>query len=124
MVDLPKDILFAETAFRYPERVALRGYSTQVKIDEPQIALAARMINESKKPLLYVGGGTLNSDAAEELTAFARKTKIPVTTTLHGLSSFPENDPLSLGMLGMHGTWYANQAVQNCDLIIAVGRSV
>ena len=121
VVDLPKDILFAETAFRYPERVALRGYSTQVKVDEPQIALAARMINESKKPLLYVGGGTLNSDAADELTAFARKTKIPVTTTLHGLSSFPENDPLSLGMLGMHGTWYANQAVQNCDLIIAVG---
>jgi len=121
VVDLPKDILFAETTFRYPERVALRGYSTEVEVDEPQIALAARMINESQKPLLYVGGGTLNSDAAEELTAFAQKTKIPVTTTLHGLSSFPENDPLSLGMLGMHGTWYANQAVQNCDLIIAVG---
>ncbi|MBX2821513.1 MAG: biosynthetic-type acetolactate synthase large subunit [Rhodothermaceae bacterium] len=121
VVDLPKDILFAEDTFRYPEGVALRGYSTQVNIVETQIALAARMISESKKPLLYVGGGTLNSDAAEELTAFARKTKIPVTTTLHGLSSFPENDPLSLGMLGMHGTWYANQAVQNCDLIIAVG---
>ena len=121
VVDLPKDVLFAETVFRYPERVSLRGYSTQKKIDEPQISLAARMINESKKPLLYVGGGTLNSNAAEELTEFARKTRIPVTTTLHGLSSFPENDPLSLGMLGMHGTWYANQAVQNCDLIIAVG---
>ena len=121
VVDLPKDILFAETVFRFPERVALRGYSTQQKISEPQILLAARMINESEKPLLYVGGGTLNSDAAEELTDFARKTRIPVTTTLHGLSSFPENDPLSLGMLGMHGTWYANQAVQNCDLIVAVG---
>ena len=121
VVDLPKDILFAETAFRFPERVSLRGYSTQVKIAESQIELAARMINESKKPLLYVGGGTLNSNASDELTAFARKTKIPVTTTLHGLSSFPENDSLSLGMLGMHGTWYANQAVQNCDLLIAVG---
>ena len=121
VVDLPKDVLFAETVFRYPERVALRGYSTQKKIEESQILLAARMINESKKPLLYVGGGTLNGNAAQEVTDFARKTKIPVTTTLHGLSSFPEDDPLSLGMLGMHGTWYANQAVQNCDLLIAVG---
>ena len=121
VVDLPKDVLFAKTVFRYPERVALRGYSTLSKISEPQVLLAGRMINESSRPLLYVGGGTLNGNAAQELTDFARKTKIPVTTTLHGLSSFPEDDPLSLGMLGMHGTWYANQAVQHCDLLIAVG---
>ena len=121
VVDLPKDILFAETVFRFPDRVALRGYSTKIKIKESQVLMAARMISESKKPLFYVGGGTLNGDAGEELTHLARKTRIPVTTTLHGLGSFPENDPLSVGMLGMHGTWYANQAVQHCDLLIAVG---
>ena len=121
VVDLPKDVLFAETVFRFPERVSLRGYSTKLNTSEKHINMAARMIHESSKPLLYVGGGTLNGEAAEELTHIARKTRIPVTTTLHGLGSFPENDPLSLGMLGMHGTWYANQAVQNCDLLIAVG---
>ena len=121
VVDLPKDILFAEAPFRYPDRVALRGYSYSRSISDHQVQLAAKMISESVRPLFYVGGGTLNSDASEELTQLARKTQIPVTTTLHGLSSFPETDPLSLGMLGMHGTWYANQAVQHCDLLIAVG---
>lgn len=121
VVDLPKDILFAETEFRFPDEVDLRGYSTELKLPIGQIRKAAQMLKEAEKPLLYVGGGTLNSGAAEELTALARKLNIPVTTTLHGLSSFPENDPLSVGMLGMHGTWYANQAVQNCDLIMSVG---
>ena len=121
VVDLPKDVLFAEAPFRYPDRVALRGYSTLRPVSIEQVQKAAQMINESTQPLFYVGGGTLNGHAAEELTQIARKTRIPVTTTLHGLSSFPETDPLSLGMLGMHGTWYANQAVQHCDLIIAVG---
>ncbi len=79
------------------------------------------MIAASKKPLLYVGGGTIISGASELLTKLARKARIPVTTTLNGLGAFPESDPLSLGMLGMHGTWYANQAVQNSDLIISVG---
>ncbi len=121
VVDLPKDILFAEAPFAYPEKVNLRGYSTSRSISDHKIKEAARMIASAKQPLLYVGGGTLNGNAASELTELARKTQIPVTTTLHGLGSFPENDPLSLGMLGMHGTWYANQAVQNCDLLIAVG---
>ena len=121
VVDLPKDVLFAETKFSYPSDVELRGYTTERKLSMAQITEAVAMLKASKKPLLYVGGGTLNSNAAEELTAFARKMRVPVTTTLHGLSSFPENDPLSLGMLGMHGTWYANQAVQNCDLIMSVG---
>ena len=121
VVDLPKDVLLAETAFNYPSSVAIRGYAVRSDIQVEQVNVAAQMINASKKPLLYVGGGTLNAHAAAELTALARKTRIPVTTTLHGLSSFPEDDPLSLGMLGMHGTWYANQAVQNSDLIVAVG---
>ena len=121
VVDLPKDVLLSEALFQYPEDVSIRGYSVLGEAQMEQIEHAAEMIRTSRKPLLYVGGGTLNSRAAAELTALARKTNIPVTTTLHGLSSFPEDDPLSLGMLGMHGTWYANQAVQNCDLIVAVG---
>ncbi|MEM8484702.1 MAG: biosynthetic-type acetolactate synthase large subunit [Bacteroidota bacterium] len=121
VVDLPKDILFAETPFTYPDDVELRGYSTELKLKMEQLTQAADMLKASEKPLLYVGGGTLNGNATAELAAFARKLNVPVTTTLHGLSAFPENDPLSVGMLGMHGTWYANQAVQHCDLIMSVG---
>ncbi len=121
VVDLPKDMLLATTTFDYPESVFLRGYDPHLPVAMRQVELAASMINAAERPLLYVGGGTLNAGAHEELTAFARKTGIPVTTSLHGLSAFPEDDPLSLGMLGMHGTWYANQAVQNCDLIFSVG---
>ncbi|GAB5521562.1 MAG: biosynthetic-type acetolactate synthase large subunit [Rhodothermales bacterium] len=121
VVDLPKDILFAKALFDYPDDVSLRGYQFPSTPNTAKVERAARMIAESERPLLYVGGGTVNGDAAEELTELARKTNIPVTTTLHGLGSFPETDPLSLNMLGMHGTWYANMAVQNCDLLIAVG---
>ncbi len=121
VVDLPKDILAAKTTFNYPEEVFLRGYSFASRADFRQVELAAAMIAESEKPLFYVGGGTISAGAGEQLTALARKTRIPVTTTLHGLGSFPENDRLSVGMLGMHGTYYANQAVQNTDLLIAVG---
>jgi acetolactate synthase-1/2/3 large subunit len=121
VVDLPKDVLLDTAPFEYPETVSIRGYSYVEEGDSTAVRQAARMIAEAKRPLLYVGGGTINSGAAEELTALARKTRIPVTTTLHGLGSFPEDDPLSLGMLGMHGTWYANMAVQSCDLLVAVG---
>lgn len=121
VVDLPKDVLLAETEFEYPKEVNLRGYRFKDKGDEAKIRRAAAMIAEAKKPLFYVGGGAVNSDAADVLTRIARKGRIPVTTTLHGLGAFPENDELSVGMLGMHGTWYANMAVQNADLLIAVG---
>ena len=121
VVDLPKDMLMAETMFEYPDTVSMRGYSVIGGGTDSQVKKAARMIEESNKPLLYVGGGTLNSGAAHLLTELAHKTRVPVTTTLHGIGSFPETDPLSVGMLGMHGTWYANQAVQHCDLLISVG---
>ncbi len=121
LVDLPKDVLLAEAPFQYPETVNMRGYAVPEAVRPEKLQRAARMIAESKRPLLYVGGGAVNSDASESLTELARHTKIPVTTTLHGLGAFPEEDPLSLRMLGMHGTWWANQAVQHCDLIIAVG---
>ena len=121
VVDLPKDVLLAETEFEYPKEVNLRGYRFKDKGDDAKIQRAAAMIAEAKKPLFYVGGGAVNSNAADVLTRIARKARIPVTTTLHGLGAFPENDELSVGMLGMHGTWYANMAVQNSDLLIAVG---
>lgn len=121
VVDLPKDVLLAETEFEYPKEVNLRGYRFKARGDDAKIQRAAAMIAEADKPLFYVGGGAVNADAADTLTRIARTARIPVTTTLHGLGAFPENDELSVGMLGMHGTWYANMAVQNADLLIAVG---
>lgn len=121
VVDLPKDILLKETTFEYPDEVHIRGYHFVTEGDPAKVHRAAEMIAASKYPLLYVGGGVINSGASELLTRIARKGRIPVTTTLNGLGAFPETDPLSLGMLGMHGTWYANQSVQHSDLIIAVG---
>ena len=121
VVDLPKDVLLAETEFEYPKEINLRGYRFKDKGDEAKIRRAAAMIVEAKKPLFYVGGGAINSNGADVLTRIARKARIPVTTTLHGLGAFPENDELSVGMLGMHGTWYANMAVQSSDLLVAVG---
>ncbi len=121
VVDLPKDVLAARAPFHYPEKVQIRGYSVVGRGNADQVQLAAQMMAEAKRPLFYVGGGTIISGGSERLTALARRTGIPVTTTLHGLGAFPETDPLSVGMLGMHGTWYANMAVQNTDLLIAVG---
>jgi acetolactate synthase-1/2/3 large subunit len=121
LVDLPKDILAQKTVFDYPRSVKLRSYNPHVEGHLKQVRKAAELIREAKRPVLYVGGGVLQSNAAEALTAFARKLRCPVTTTLHGLGSFPETDELSLGMLGMHGTWYANTAVDYCDMLIAVG---
>ncbi len=121
VVDLPKDVLLAETEFEYPDEIGLRGYGVPAGPDDTNIQRAADMIGAARKPLLYVGGGAVGSGGSKLLTELARKSRIPVTTTLHGLGAFPEDDELSLGMLGMHGTWYANMAVQNSDLIIAVG---
>ena len=121
VVDLPKDILAAETMFDYPTTVSLPGYRLPEPPKKESVQKAAQMINSAKQPLFYVGGGTISSGGSELLTKAARHAGIPVTTTLHGLGAFPENDDLSVGMLGMHGTWYANQAVQNCDVLIAVG---
>lgn len=121
LVDLPKDVMAQKTHFSYPEKVELRSYRPIVDGHPKQIRKAAGLINEAKRPVLYVGGGAILSDAAPALRAFAEKLRCPVTTTLHGLGSFPEDNPLALGMLGMHGTWYANMAVNFCDVLIAVG---
>ena len=121
LVDLPVDVTTAEVEGEIDKEMNLPGYRTTVKGHSGQVKKAAEAIDEADKPVIYAGGGVIISEAAEELTQLAREANIPVTTTLMGLGAFPEDDPLSLRMLGMHGTVYANYAVQNCDLMIAVG---
>jgi len=121
LIDLPKDILTKETEVPYPEEIKIRSYNPNYKGNFRQIERAAKLINESEKPVIYAGGGDISSGASEKLVQFARKAQIPVTTTLMGLGAFPENDSLSLKMLGMHGTCYANYAISESDLIIAIG---
>lgn len=121
LIDLPVDVQMHETEYKYPKTVEIRSYNPVLTGHTGQIKKIAKAIEKSKKPLFYVGGGVVLSEASKELTEIVRKTNIPVTTTMMGLGTFPEDDPLSLGMLGMHGTAYANHAVQEADLIIAVG---
>ncbi len=121
LIDIPKDVQRASTDAAAPKEVAMRGYNPVTKGHPKQIAKLAKAINEALKPLFYVGGGVISGNAAKELTALARKAKIPVTTTLLGLGAFPETDPLALRMLGMHGSVAANHAVSHCDLLVAIG---
>ncbi|MFP4176256.1 MAG: biosynthetic-type acetolactate synthase large subunit [Planctomycetota bacterium] len=121
LIDLPADVQTAEIEGEVDKEMNLPGYRPSVKAHGGQIKKAARAINGAEKPVVYAGGGVIVSEASEELRGFARQANIPVTTTLMGLGAFPESDPLSLRMLGMHGTVYANYAIQNADLIFAVG---
>ena len=121
VVDLPKDVQLASTKFVYPETVELRGYKPTYSGNPRQVEKAVKMLLAARKPVLYVGGGATLSDSAEELLRFAETLQAPVTTTLMGMASFPKRHPLSLGMLGMHGTYYANMAVTNSDLLVAIG---
>ena len=121
LVDLPKDVQIAQTEFVYPETVEIRSYKPKLEGHPRQVEKAMDMILEAHRPVVYVGGGAVLGNAAEELTTLCRTLTIPVTTTLMGLGSFPENDPNSLGMLGMHGAYCANMAMTNADLIVAIG---
>jgi acetolactate synthase-1/2/3 large subunit len=121
LIDLPVDVTLAETEFQYPKGPDLRGYKPTLSGHPGQIKKAARAIQQSKRPVIYAGGGVIISGASAELKKLAEKTSIPVTATLMGLGCFPETHKLSLGMLGMHGTVYANHAMMESDLIIAVG---
>jgi len=121
LVDLPKDILVDSAEFKYPEKVSIRGYRPTLEGHPGQIQRATHLILKSKKPLLYVGGGIISSNASKELFHLSEKLGIPVTMTLMGLGGFPGNHPFSLGMLGMHGTYRANMAVMESDLLITVG---
>jgi len=120
-VDLPKDILVKEAELIWPDKVTMRSYNPNYEGHAGQIKRAARSMVRAGKPVLYVGGGVISSNAHAELRELAELTEIPVTTTLMGLGAFPSEHPLSIEMLGMHGTYYANMAVHHSDVLIAVG---
>ena len=121
LIDLPRDVAASKTEYRDPGPVKLRGYRPPVEGNPEDVARAARLIAEAQRPVIYAGGGVVNSGAHEELRALAEKIMAPVATTLMGIGGFPGDHPLSLGMLGMHGAKYANYAVMDSDLLIAVG---
>jgi acetolactate synthase-1/2/3 large subunit len=121
LVDVPVDVCRAEIDFEPIDAVEIPSYRPTYEGHKRQIKKAANLIAAAKRPLLYVGGGAIHSHAENEVLDLAVKANVPVTTTLKGLGAFPETHPLALGMLGMHGTAYANYAVHECDLLIAVG---
>jgi acetolactate synthase I/II/III large subunit len=121
LVDLPKDIIQAREEFTYPKSVRIESYQPKYQPHLGQLRKAFDMLRQAKRPLVYGGGGIVSAGASGELTRFARKLSIPVTLTLMGLGAIPGDDPLWLGMLGMHGTYTANMAVAHCDLLLAIG---
>ncbi len=121
LIDLPRDVLIEEAEYRYPDKVNLPGYKPTLQGHPAQIKKAASLIKEASRPLILAGRGVLISRASAELKELAEKAQIPVITTLLGISSFPESHVLSLGMLGMHGMAYANKAVDEADLLVAIG---
>lgn len=121
LIDLPKDVQNIEIDLQYPDKVELRGYKPTYKGNTQQIKRAAEEIANSCRPIIYAGGGVISSNASAELVELAETLMAPVTTTLMGISAIPTEHPLYVGMLGMHGCKYANYAVQESDLIIAVG---
>lgn len=121
LVDIPKDISMDKGEFHYPKSVSIRGYNPTYDGSKWKIKQAADAIMKSKRPILYIGGGVQFSGASAEVKELAEMTHIPVDMTLMALGAFPGNHPLSLGMLGMHGTYVANMAMHYSDLVIAVG---
>jgi len=121
LIDVPVNVSNAELDYQYPETAKLRSYKPVYEGHPGQIKKACKLIEQAKRPVVYAGGGLIISNASEELREFVKKTGIPITTTLLGLGVYPETDPLSLEMLGMHGTYYANHAVHESDLLIALG---
>jgi acetolactate synthase I/II/III large subunit len=121
LIDLPKDVAQAKIKFKYPKTVVLPGYKPTIKGHSAMVQQAAKMMMEAERPVIYAGGGVRIANAEPELLQLAETVYAPVTHTLMGLGSFPGDHPLFLGMLGLHGTRYANQAVTECDCLIAVG---
>lgn len=121
LIDIPKDVSNAKSAFYYPETVHIRGFQPTTKPHPLQVQKLHQAIREAKRPVIIAGGGVVSANAADELIRFAEQTRIPVTTTLMGIGGFPGNHPLWLGMPGMHGTYVANQALLECDLLIGIG---
>ena len=121
LVDLPKDVINAKAEYKYPKKIALKGYKPTTEAHMGQIKRAYTAISRAKKPVIYAGGGVINSNAAKELKQLGENLRCPVTTTLMGLGGFPAPHELWLGMLGMHGTFRANMAMGSTDLLIAIG---
>jgi len=121
LIDIPKNIQNATTQPIFPKSVNLRGYKPDKKADDVALHEIIGMLEHAKKPMIYCGGGVISGDASAELLEFAERTRIPVATTLMGIGCFPETHPLSLKWLGMHGTVYANNAVNEADLLLAIG---
>lgn len=121
VVDIPKDITAHSAPFMYPKSVEMRSYNPILKGHSGQIKKAAKLLLNAKRPMIYTGGGLVLGDASNELIKLARSLNFPVTNTLMGLGGYPASDKQYVGMLGMHGTYEANMAMQNCDVLIAVG---
>ena len=121
LIDLPKDVTTTSAEFEWPKQVDIRSYNPTYHGNKWMIKQSIQMISKAKKPVIMAGGGVILSGASKELKEFAEKTKIPVTMTLMGLGGFPGTNKLSMGMLGMHGTYYANKAIQGSDLVIGIG---
>ena len=121
VIDIPKDVTAAKCRFEYPAEIHMRSYNPIVKGHSGQIRKAVNLLLNAKRPIIYTGGGVILGNAAEALTALARRLGAPVTNTLMGLGGFPGTDPQFLGMLGMHGTLEANLAMQHSDVVLAVG---
>ncbi len=121
LIDIPVDVQVTETDWKGPKEINMPGYKVRTRGHARQISMAATAINNSKRPVVYAGGGIIIANASDELRTFSEKANLPVTTTLLGLGCFDQTKDESLDMLGMHGSAYANYAVQECDLLIAVG---
>jgi len=121
LVDIPKDISAQKCEYAYPKSVAMRSYNPVTKGHQGQIKKAAQLLLDAKRPMIYAGGGVILSDASEKLTRLVRLLGVPCTNTLMGLGGYPATDGQFVGMLGMHGTYEANMAMQHCDVLLAVG---
>ena len=121
LVDIPKDVTAAKCEYHYPKSVSMRSYNPVTKGHQGQIKKAVQLLLEAKRPMVYAGGGVVLSDASEQLTRLVKMLGVPCTNTLMGLGGFPATDSQFVGMLGMHGTYEANMAMQYCDVLLAVG---
>ncbi len=121
LVDIPKDISSMKCEYAYPKSIAMRSYNPVIKGHQGQIKKAVQLLLEAKRPMIYTGGGVILSDTADKLAKLVRQLGFPVTNTLMGLGGYPATDKQFVGMLGMHGTYEANMAMQHCDVLLAVG---
>jgi len=121
VIDIPKDITAEKIAFEYPSTIEMRSYNPTVKGHNGQIRRAVDLIKSAERPMIYSGGGVILGNGSEQLRTFTRSLGYPITQTLMGLGAFPATDPLSLGMLGMHGTYEANMGMHHCDVLVAIG---